>query len=240
MGGKNLAQTLALCHCLTHEGFGLDAPAVIGKGDDIGSHFVQLCKALTLLIHGDGTVGVYPNQPILGDGLQLGGEMGGTVGHGDQIGHGTDIAVSAVGCGQCTRCDGLFIQKTRLTKMYMNIDETGQKETMLQGTLQSSWSGNIKRSIARNKTTISVNMSVIQVHQHRFVLLSIFIFGIITRKRQNVNSLRLKFGGYLPGADRRMPGAAILPHPAKGFIPNRPVRRDRDRPPYPQRRWRLR
>ena len=49
------------------------------------------------------------------------------VGHGVQVRHGGNVSEAAVRGGQCAGADGFLIRKSRLTKMNMNINETGKQ-----------------------------------------------------------------------------------------------------------------
>ena len=51
---------------------------------------------------------------------------GGAVRHGIEIRHGRDVGEAAVGRGKRAGPDRLFIRKSRFTKMYMHINETGK------------------------------------------------------------------------------------------------------------------
>ena len=125
MGCQDSAQALALEHRVSHHILVLHTLAVVGESDDVGGHTVEVSHFFTLLADGDGAVGVDMDQSIFFNGLQLHAQMLHRIGNGIQIGHGAYIAVSAPGTGSGTGRNGLFIQKTRLTKMYMNINETG-------------------------------------------------------------------------------------------------------------------
>ena len=48
------------------------------------------------------------------------------VGDGVQVRHARDVGEAAVRRGHGAGGDGLFIRKTRFTKMYMDINETGK------------------------------------------------------------------------------------------------------------------
>ena len=86
----------------------------------------QICQRLSLLSHGKGAVGVHPDQGIPGNGLQLRRQVRRAVRHGIQIRHGAHIAVSPPGCGPGACPYILFIGKSRIAEMDMDIDKTRQ------------------------------------------------------------------------------------------------------------------
>ena len=69
---------------------------------------------------------------MFGDGVQLDLEGWQAVGHGFEIGHGAHGGVAAGGGSRRAGVNGLLIRKTRLPKMNMNINETWNKEMVMQ------------------------------------------------------------------------------------------------------------
>ena len=66
------------------------------------------------------------DERVLFDDRALHGQRGGAVRHGVEIRHGRDVGEAAVGRGKRAGPDRLFIRKSRFTKMYMHINETGK------------------------------------------------------------------------------------------------------------------
>ena len=60
------------------------------------------------------------------DDRALHGQRSGAVRHGIQVRHGGDMGKAAVRSGHRAGADGFLIRKSRFTKMYMYIHETGK------------------------------------------------------------------------------------------------------------------
>ena len=125
VGDDQLVQPLGLKHGLMHETVALHAAAVVGKGGDKGRQRGHVRQRLSLLPHGNGPVGQDADAAVPGDQRQLRLQMLRRIGHRVQIRHGAYRGVSAAGRRQRTGADSLLIRKTRLTKMYVYIHETG-------------------------------------------------------------------------------------------------------------------
>ena len=125
--GKDLAEMSALGHRLAHHALGLHAAPVVGKGDDVWCHARKVCKPLALFADRDRPIGMDMNEGVLLDERALERERFGAVGHGVQVRHGGNVSEAAVRGGQCAGTDGFLIRKSRLTKMNMNINETGKQ-----------------------------------------------------------------------------------------------------------------
>ena len=124
--GQNFSETPAFQHGLAHQALALDALAVIGKCDHIRRHVREVCKALAALADGDRAVGVYMHGGALADQPPLHIQRRAAVGDGVKVRHRRDMRKAAVRRRQRPGADRLFIRKSRLTKMYMNIYETGK------------------------------------------------------------------------------------------------------------------
>ena len=123
VGRQDLPQAAAFLHGLPHDALRLDAPSVVGEGDHIRG---QIRQMFPLLAHSDRAVGVDMYRRRLRDQPLLERQRGAAVRNGVQIGHGGHMGKASVGSGHRTGADGLLIRKSRLSKMYMHIHETGK------------------------------------------------------------------------------------------------------------------
>ena len=96
---NHFAQRLGTEHGGGHHFFRLHPLAVIGEGNAAGCHALQVGKAFALLPHGDGAIGMDVDAGIPVNEQLLLFQMGGAVGDGVQVGHGTHIGVAAPGGG---------------------------------------------------------------------------------------------------------------------------------------------
>ena len=124
--GKDLAEAAALGHRLAHYALGLHAASVVGKGDDVLRHACKVCELLALFADRDRPVGVNMDERVLLDERALKVQRVDTVGDGVQVRHSGNVGKAAVRGSQRAGADGLFIRKSRLSKMNMNINETGK------------------------------------------------------------------------------------------------------------------
>ena len=99
VGHNHLAQCLGPEHGGGHHFLRLHPLAVIGEGDAVGGHALQVGQALALLPQGDGTVGVDMDAGIPVNELLLLLEVGRAVGDRVQVGHGAHIGVAPPGGG---------------------------------------------------------------------------------------------------------------------------------------------
>ena len=72
------------------------------------------------------------DRGVPGDDLPLDVQGLQTVGDRVQVGHGAHVDVPAPGGGEGAGADGLLIRKPRLSKMNMNINETGKHGGMME------------------------------------------------------------------------------------------------------------
>ena len=124
---KDLAEAAALGHRLAHHALGLHAASVVGKGDDVWRHARKVCELLALFADRDRPVGVNMDERVLLDERALKIQRVDTVGDGVQVRHSGNVGEAAVRGSQRAGADGLFIRKSRLSKMNMNINETGKQ-----------------------------------------------------------------------------------------------------------------
>ena len=124
--GKDFAEAAALGHRLAHHALGLHAASVVGKGDDVWRHARKVCELLALFADRDRPVGVNMDERVLLDERALKIQRIDTVGDGVQVRHSGNVGEAAVRGSQRAGADGLFIRKSRLSKMNMNINETGK------------------------------------------------------------------------------------------------------------------
>ena len=81
VGNDGPVQGLGLFHGSAHHVVRLDASAVIGETDGIGSHAFQICQLFTLLPYGDGTQRIHMDAGGIFDHLSLNCQMLNAVGH---------------------------------------------------------------------------------------------------------------------------------------------------------------
>ena len=124
--GKDFAEAAALGHRLAHHALGLHAASVVGKGDDVWRHARKVCELLALFADRDRPVGMHMDEGVLLDERALEIQRVDTVGDGVQVRHSGNVGEAAVRGSQRAGADGLFIRKSRLSKMNMNINETGK------------------------------------------------------------------------------------------------------------------
>ena len=77
-------------------------------------------------------VGQHADERAAPDGRQLGLQVLGAVRHGVEVGHGADGGEAAASGRERAALHRLLIRKSRLSKMYMHIGETGKKETVIE------------------------------------------------------------------------------------------------------------
>ena len=126
VGRPYFPQAAAFLHGLPHDALRLDAPSVVGEGDHIRGHTGQIRQMFPLLAHSDRAVGVDMYRRRLRDQPLLERQRGAAVRNGVQIGHGGHVGKASVSGGHRAGADGLLIRKSRLSKMYMHIHETGK------------------------------------------------------------------------------------------------------------------
>ena len=131
VGHDGLVQFFGKEHGLPHHLPGLDAPAVIGESGNIRRHGGKVRQGLPLFAAGDGAVRIDVDPGTAGNGAQLRLEGLPALRHGLEVGHGAHGSVAAGGRRRGAGCNGLFIRKTRLPKMNMDINETWNNETVL-------------------------------------------------------------------------------------------------------------
>ena len=141
VGGDDLPQPLGLPHGLPHHGLALDAPAIVGEARRIGCHGLHVRQGFAPLAPGDGPVGVDVDRGVPGDDLPLDVQRLQAVGNGVQVGHGAHMGVAAPGGVQGAGADGFLIRKSRLSKMDMDINETGKYGGMMKINGNSASSG---------------------------------------------------------------------------------------------------
>ena len=120
-------QGLRLLHRCAHHGVRLHAVAVVGEGDDVPGHARHVGEGFPGLIHGDRAVGTNVDNSVPFDDVQLGAQVGYTVGHRVQVRHGADGRVAAPCRRHRAGANGLLIGKTRLSQMYVYICEAGYR-----------------------------------------------------------------------------------------------------------------
>ena len=106
--------------------------AIIGKSNNSRCHAIQISKLLPLFIHSNAPVRKNLDTGILTDDLPLLLQVFHAVRNRIQIRHGTYGCITASRPGHGTGTDRLLIRKTRLTKVYMHIRETGKQKTIIQ------------------------------------------------------------------------------------------------------------
>ena len=99
VGHNHLAQRLGPEHGGGHHFLGLHPLAVIGEGDAVGGHALQVGQALAPLPHSDGAVGVDMDAGIPVNEQLLLFQVGRAVGDGVQVGHGAHVGVAPPGGG---------------------------------------------------------------------------------------------------------------------------------------------
>ena len=124
VGGNDLAQGLGQLHGFQHPFLRLDALAVVGEPGNIRGHGLHVGKGLPQFPTGDGPEGPDLNGRILLNNVQLDLQIFIGVGHRSQVGHGAYRRVTSGGSSGSPGFDRLLIRKSRLPKMYMNINET--------------------------------------------------------------------------------------------------------------------
>ena len=181
MGDDHLAQPFGLQHRLPHPLFALHTSSVVGEGDAVGSHIRQIRQALPFLLHGDGAVGV--NVDAIGrNEVQLLPQMVKRIGYGVQVRHGAHIGVTAPSRRRRAADHGLFIRKSRLTKMHMHIAKAGKNNIFR---FANERKGFHQRSVRRNNTAITeANHLILHMTSHYFVPLPCyFIHKSIPQER---------------------------------------------------------
>ena len=126
VGDDELAQGPGALHGLPHETGILHPVAVVGEGDHIRRHGLQIGQLPSGLVHGDGAVGAHVDHGVPADDGQLLLQMLPAVRHRVQVGHGADGGVSAPGGGAGAAGDGFLIRKARFAQVHMHIAKTGQ------------------------------------------------------------------------------------------------------------------
>ena len=115
VGHDEPAQLFGFQHGRPHHLSVLHALAVIGKGHHVRGHGIQICQLLPFFALRNGAVGQDADHRVPADGIR----------HRVQVGHGAHRGIAAMGRRQRSGADGLLIRKTRLSEMYMHINETG-------------------------------------------------------------------------------------------------------------------
>ena len=125
VGHDEPAQLFGFQHGRPHHLSVLHALAVIGKGHHVRGHGIQVRQPLPFFALRNGAVGQDADHRVPADGIQLRLKVFHAVRHRVQVGHGAHRGIAAMGRRQRSGADGLLIRKTRLSEMYMHINETG-------------------------------------------------------------------------------------------------------------------
>ena len=180
VGDDDLAEALGLAHGGLHHLLGLHAAAVVRKAGHERCECLHVGKLLAALLLRDGTQGANVDQRALADGLQLGGEMLGRIGHGIEVWHGANAGVAAVRRRKRPGPDRLLIRKSRLAEMYVNIHKTGeninvlklQKRLCAQGILGDRSLQFVKRQhVHRGDAAVLISIAIVQANLHVLMLL---------------------------------------------------------------------
>ena len=126
VGADDLVDRGSSGHQLFHHVGGLDAPAVVGEGEDMGCQFLDGDDFLPQFAHRQGGVGVTVDDGVPVDDVLLDLQVLKAVGHRVEVRHGGDTGETAVGRCLASGQNGLFIRKTRLSEMHMHIKKTGK------------------------------------------------------------------------------------------------------------------
>ena len=170
VGGDDLAQAFGFLHGGAHDIIPLDAAAVVGKSRHQGGQRRKIGQLLPFSPPGDGPIGHHPHPGTLPDPPELGLQMRRAVGGRVHVGHGADQAVAPPGRRPGARFDGLFIRKTRLSKMDMNINEAGKNETMIP--MDGNAGDGVREILLLQKMTVFVHLSIFHNKRHGPPLLS--------------------------------------------------------------------
>ena len=119
-------------HGRAHHVLALHAAPIVRKGAAVRGHGLQIGELLPALAAGYRPVGQYADERAAAYRLYLGVQVLKAVRHGVQVRHGADCGEAAPRGGKCAALHSLLIRKSRLSKMYMHIGETGKKETVIE------------------------------------------------------------------------------------------------------------
>ena len=126
VSGDQFPQCPAALHGFAHDSLVSNSDSVIGERDNIGCQNFQIREFPAFLADGDGSIGQHGNRSFA-DEVKLHLQVRHTVRNRIQVRHGADGSVTR--CGRCFRScqDGLFIRKTRFTKMHVHVAKTGKQ-----------------------------------------------------------------------------------------------------------------
>ena len=119
---NRFSQRLRLNHCFQHEPLILHAFSVVGEGNHIRRESDHIGKtASSLLFPRYGSIGIHLDTGILFYGIKLNGKILRARRRRVQVRHGADSRISAMGSRLRPCFYRFLIQKTGLSKMYVNI-----------------------------------------------------------------------------------------------------------------------
>ena len=122
----HFAQALGLKHRRAHHFIVLNPSSVVRKGTDALCHILHIRERLALLAFGNGAVRNDVYNGVAFDNIKLLFKILGAVGHGVEVRHRANRAVTALRRRLRSRLYCLFIRKARLSEMHVNITKTGK------------------------------------------------------------------------------------------------------------------
>lgn len=140
--GDGLSEPFRLEHGRAHQLRRLHAVPVVRKAADLRGHVGHVGELGALLPARYRAVGQYVYDGVTLYYVQLLRECGCVLRHGTEVRHGADGGVAAPRGSLGAGFYRLLIRKTRLSKMYMHIDKTGNNKTIIKITNTYALTGN--------------------------------------------------------------------------------------------------
>ena len=132
MSNDELSETVGLFHCLFHHFIALNAHSVIRKGDHIWRQLLHIGKLPLLFALCDAAIWINTHLRVALYYVSLRFQVFKRVRHRVKVRHGANTRKPAVRRSKCSAFYRFLIKKTRLSKMNMNINETGKNKAIIK------------------------------------------------------------------------------------------------------------